>query len=100
MTAATRDALLDAGLRLAAVIGYDRVSRALAADEVGVHQSTVSYYWPDGIAAYHAGIMERAVAAGDIVVVAQGLVARHPAADAAPVELRRAAAAYLIGNET
>jgi len=95
----TRAILLQHGLTLARAIGYDRVSRSLAAEAAGVSQALVSYYWPSGIEAYHAEIMESAVAAGDLEVVAQGLVAPiHPVAAAAPVELRRAAAALIVGE--
>lgn len=97
--AARRDQILDAAMPLAEVLGFTGVSRAAVAEVLGIHETLVSYYWTPA-ETFHAAIMERAVATGNLRVLTQGLVARHPVALAAPSGLRRMAAASLISTET
>ena len=92
-----RDTLIDAGLRLAATHGYDRVSRAMLAREAGVSETLLSYYWP--AAQWRDELMRAAVRDEVLTVIAQGLVERDPIALAAPLDLRVRAAEGIVGND-
>ena len=89
------DDLLDAGLRLAEIHGFDRVTRDMVGREAGVSSTLLSQYWsaPD----FHAALMRTAVARRHLIVVGQGLAARHPAALAAPYDVRVDAGQLLAG---
>jgi len=88
--------LLDAAMPLAEQHGFQTVSRAMVAAAAGVSEALLSRYWsaPD----FRTAMMERAVATANLTVLAQGLIARHPVAMAAPLGLRHAAAAAIIGG--
>jgi AcrR family transcriptional regulator len=87
-------ALLAAALALAGEHGYDKVSRRMVGDAVGLSESALSWHWTAD--EFRAAVMERAVRERNLVVVAQGLVNKHPVALAAPVGVRRAAAGSLV----
>ena len=86
--------LIDAALPLAERYGFDSVSRTMVAAAARVSESLLSRYWtaPD----FQAALLEAAIQRENLTVLAQGLAARHPVAQAAPLELRQAAAASLI----
>lgn len=86
--------MIKAGLTLAAKHGFDRVSRDMVARHIGCSPALLSRYWT--APQFHACLMEFAVMQNNLPVIAQGLAARHPAALAAPLEIRQAAAASLL----
>lgn len=86
--------LLETAIPLAEKHGFEHVSRGMVALEAGVAPSLLSSYWtaPD----FQTALMEEAIARENLVLVAQGLTARHPAALAAPITLRWMAVKHLI----
>lgn len=87
--------LLDAAMPLAEKYGFESVSRSMVADAAGVSESLLSRYWT--AVEFHAALMERAIVAENLTVLAQGLALRHQTALDAPLELRQAAASTLVG---
>lgn len=90
--------ILLAGVALAVMGRYDRITRRQVAEGAGVSPARVSLFAGD-MDGLRTAIMEEAVRRGVASVVAQGLADRHPAALAAPEELRQKALAVLAGNE-
>ena len=88
--------LIAAGMALAEEHGFDRVTRDMVAKATGVSVGLVSWYW--NAIEYQTALMDEAVATGGLLIVAQGLAAKHPAALAAPFEMRAAAANLLVGE--
>jgi AcrR family transcriptional regulator len=86
--------LLDLALPLAEIHGFERVTRDMLADAAGVSGPLISRYWH--AREFQNALMEAAVLRENAVIVAQGLAVRHPAALAAPLVLRQAAAATLV----
>lgn len=87
-------AVLDAALKLAATRGYRNLTRQQVADEAQVAVGSVNnaFGTMDGLRdAVMAAAVDRSLAA----IIAQGLADRHPAAIAAPAQLRESAAASL-----
>jgi AcrR family transcriptional regulator len=93
----SRATILEAAMPLAERHGYQHVSRAMIAAATGVSETLVSYYWTPADA-FHSAILERAASTGNLRVLAQGLIARHPAALAAPRAIRVAAAKAILNE--
>ena len=91
-----REQLLTAGLKLAEKVGFERVTRDLVAMTAGCSPTLLSRYWT--APAFQTAMMYRAVATGNLAVLAQGLAVRHPSAVAAPFGLRQAAVRALVGT--
>jgi hypothetical protein len=89
---------LDAGLPLAEVHGYRNVTREMVAARIGCSPSLLSKYW--SASEWHSELLNRAVNDGNLSVIAQGLVHRHPIAIAAPMSLKQAAANALLEATT
>lgn len=92
---ATRNrAVLDAAVACAQLHGYRNITRSQVAQRAGVAVGSVNnaYGTMDGL---RDAVMAEAVANGPISIVAQGLADKHPAAVAAPQELKDAALASL-----
>ena len=88
--------LLTVGLRLAAASGWRTLTREAIARAAGVSPALVSARL--GTAdAMRRSVMRAAVRERVVRVVAEGLVARHPAALRADGELRALAAAWVRG---
>lgn len=87
-------AVLDAALRLALLRGYRNITRQQVADEAGVAVGSVNnaFGTMDGL---RDAVMAAAVHRGDLPVIAQGLVDRHPAALNAPQAIKDSALASL-----
>lgn len=83
-------AVLDAGVTLAEKYGMQAVTRPRVAAESGLSLGTVSnaYGSMDGL---RDAVMAAAVQREIVVIVAQGLAERHPAAVNAPAELKQRA---------
>jgi len=88
--------LIDAAMPLAEQHGYRRVSRDMVAEAAEVSPALLSRYW--SAPQFHTAIMTRAVETANLRVIGQGLADRHPVALSAPIGLRHAAAARLIGG--
>lgn len=92
-----RLAMIEAGLALARQHGFTRVSRSMVARKVGCSDSLLSSWWT--AEQFQSEVMYEAVDRGMLDIIAQGLVARHPAAINAPFCLRSRAAEYIAGGE-
>ena len=86
--------ILEAAVQLSAERGYTNITRAEVADRAGVADGSVNnaFGTMDGL---RDAVMARAVEQRHGGIVAQGLAARHPAALAAPQELKDQATAAL-----
>lgn len=87
--------ILDAAVDLAKTRGFDRITRDEIAAECGVSTGLVSRYCGDMTELRHK-VMSQAVREEVLVVIGQGIVARHPAALGAPERLRKQALAALV----
>jgi AcrR family transcriptional regulator len=87
-------AILEAGVALAAERGFRKFSRSDVATRAGVAVGSVNnaYGTMDGL---HDAIMAVAVERGLVAIIAGGLAERHPAACAAPPALKESALASL-----
>ena len=93
--AARRDEILRAGLQLAVSKGYDRVTRDDIAAVVGIVPTAVQYHYST-MAKLRRDLMRHAVQSRCLAVIAQGLAARDPRAQAAPDALKRQALEALV----
>lgn len=82
-----KDEILAAAVKLAAKGHYNSVTREQIAQAVGVTGPAVQYHF-GSMPQLKRAIMRAAVAAGNLKVIAQGLVAGDKYAKAAPEELR------------
>lgn len=89
------DELLAAALTLAESDGYQNISRKQIADAVGVCEALVTHRLGT-MPNVRRAIIRRAIVAGNLTVLAQGLAARDPHAQKAPADLQRLAAATLV----
>lgn len=85
--------IVAAGLHLAQRHGWERVTRQMVVQRLGLSHALVSRYFT--AEAFRDAVMEEAVYREDVRVVGQGLAAEHPIAVAAPRRLRWAALARL-----
>lgn len=88
--------LLDVALKLAAQYGWRAITRRQIADEAEVSPALVSARLGT-MDAMRRSVMRRAVATQTLPVIAEGLLARDPAALKAPEELRNRAVAGIGG---
>lgn len=88
--------LLALGLALAEKEGIQNVSRAKLAERSGMSEALLSYYWT--ATGFRADLLAAAILRENLTVIAQGLALRHPIALGAPLALRQAAAATLVGG--
>lgn len=86
--------ILEAAVALAGERGFRKYSRRDVADRAGVADGSVNnaYGTMDGL---HDAVMGAAVERSLLGIVAEGLAARHPAACAAPQDLKDSALASL-----
>lgn len=89
-----RALILSAALSLAQVRGFQNVRQTDVAALAGTSRALVIHYFGT-MDQLKTEVMREAVAREDRGVLLQGLVANHPEALAAPVELKRAAAEAL-----
>lgn len=84
--------ILTAALAIAETVGYQNITREAIAERVGVSHSLVNLYFVV-MAELKSAVIREAVRVRNYPVIAQGLVAKEPAAvDAAPILKRRALA--------
>ncbi len=88
-----RERMLLAAIPLAERYGYDSVSRDMVARAAGVSSSLLSRYWtaPD----FHDALIRKAIEKESYVVLAQALAFKHPAALAAPEDLKQRALEWI-----
>jgi AcrR family transcriptional regulator len=92
-----RSQIIGAALRLADDLGVGNLRRDQIAALAGCSAGLVSKHYST-MAQLRRAVMGEAIATRCLSVVAQGLVLGDPRAKAAPEELRRAAAAHLLGE--
>lgn len=85
-----KESIVDVALRLAAETHYTQVQRKQIADELGVTPPALTYHFGT-MQQLRCAIMRAAIAKEDLVVIAQGLVAKDEHAKKAPEALRRRA---------
>lgn len=90
--------ILEAAVLLARETGYTNVTREQIAERVGVSGPAIQYHFGN-MAQLRRDLMRRAVKAGDLAVIAQGLAAADPQARKADEGLqRRALDALVVGG--
>lgn len=87
---------LAAGLPLAEVYGYRKVTREMIAAQIGCSPSLLSKYWTS--IEWHNALVNEAILTHNLTVIAQALVDRNPLVIAAPMALKEAAAQSLLGE--
>lgn len=92
-----REHLLSAAVELAKRRGYQMLTREDVAAAAGVSPSLVSHVLGT-VDDIKREVMERAITAGVVVVVAQGIFVKDPIASKASDSIRQEAAAYLVRN--
>ena len=97
-SSARRAAILALALPLAEQYGFAHIPRGVIISAAGIPPSRFTQLWT--ISKFRSDLIKLAAAEGNLCVLAQGLAARHPAALAAPIELRRRAAEAMIGVPT
>lgn len=88
--------LLSIAVEIARAKGYTKVTREAIADKGKVSPGLISHYFGTTVQ-LKRDIMRAAVQQGVIEVVAQGLADRNPYALKAPDDLKKKAAAHLLG---
>ncbi len=91
-----KDELITEALSMAASDHYTNVTRNGLAEAAGVSGSTVQYHFAT-MDKMRNEIMRAAVKRGDLVVLAQGIMAKHAHALRAPEGLRHAAVMKAAG---
>lgn len=86
--------VLEAALLLADEHGFDKITRQQVAEQAGVAVGSVNNAFGT-MDALRDAVMATAVARGLAKIVGQGLANKHPAAVAAPQELKESALAAL-----
>lgn len=92
---ARREQILSAALTLAEGCGYTNVRRDAVALAAGVSQGLVNMYFGN-MPGLREELMRHAIRVGNIKVIAQGLIDRHPEALKAPQSLRSLAAGQVF----
>lgn len=90
-----REQILTAALTLAEAQGYGNIRRDAVALKASVSQGLVNMYFGN-MANLRDELMRHAVKAGNLQVIAQGLLDRHPEALKAPQSLRSLAAGQVF----
>ena len=96
-TAIRAEELLVSALALAAEVGYQQVTRDAIAARCGVSVGTISHYFGT-MTQMRRSLMRQAVARGVLPVVAQGLAACDPHAQAADPAIKTKALEYLANR--
>lgn len=91
----SKQQILDAAVRLAESLGYNKITRDAVADEAGVACGLVNYHFKNMVDLREA-IIEHAVANKLYNVIAQGIVSGHPVALAASDTLKKKALNSLL----
>jgi AcrR family transcriptional regulator len=86
--------ILDAAIELAIKHGYDRISSKKVAHYAGVNSGLIFYYFGN-MAALKREVMRVAIEQENIIIIAQGLVAKDPLTLKASNELKQKATANL-----
>lgn len=86
--------LLDVGLKLSERVGYKNVTMGALTEAAGVTRTLYHRYFST-VGRFRVDVMRAAVKQENLVVIAQGLVAKDPHALKAPTELRERAAATI-----
>lgn len=89
-----KESILNAAMQLANLKRYNRVTRSAIAERADVAPGSVSYHF-GSMKKLQTAMIERAVEAKNLKILAQALSDRHPVATKAPDSLRKAAAATL-----
>lgn len=89
------DAIFDAAMAIAETDGWRALTRDRVAERAGVGQGSVNTHYGT-IEALKSAVMVEAVRRQMVAVIAHGLVEQHPAAIAAPPELKRRALEMLV----
>lgn len=79
--------ILDKALQISERDGFSRLSRAVVAEECGVHDSLIPYHFGTMVN-FKRDIMRHAIRKENLNVIAQGLALRDPHAMKAPQELK------------
>ena len=90
-----RQMIVSAALDLAETVGFQQVTSEAVARRVACSDALVRQHF--GTAALQTAMMTEAVRTIRLTVIAQGLAVSHPVALDAPLGLRQAAAAALVG---
>ncbi len=85
-----KEAIIAEALRLATVGNYDQVQRKQIADNLGVSPPALTYHFGT-MPQLKRAVMRAAIAAENLKVIAQGLVAQDEHAKKAPAELQQRA---------
>ena len=93
-----RAMILAAATTLSLTRGYNRITRREVAAEAGVAPSLINVYFPL-MGTLRAAVMQDAIRHGVLAIVAQGMVMRDPATLAAPVDVKRGAAEWVLGGD-
>lgn len=88
--------ILDAAVAIASEHGWRSITRDRVAERAFVAQGSVNAHFGT-IDALRDAVMQAAVERGLLDIVAAGLAEQHPAARAAPPEVKRAALDILAG---
>lgn len=92
-----RAELLAAALPLAAQHGYDRISRAMVAEAAGVAPTLINFYFRH-MSVFRSELIAWAIRHSQVDVVAQAMLAGHPAAATVPAALRQAVAGRMLAR--
>lgn len=88
--------ILSAAVRMARIHGYNHVDRPQIADAAGCSPNLISHYYGT-IAKLRRAIVGEAIRTGDLVIIAQGLVAKDPRVNNLSTELKERAMAHVLG---
>lgn len=83
--------IITAGLALAVLHGYNKITRDQLAQATGLATGTINHVFGT-MPQFQRAVMRHAVKQGNLAVIAQGLAHRDPIARRAPEELKNAAA--------
>ncbi len=86
--------ILDAAMRLAKRKGFAAVTRDAVAPEAGVATGTVSYHWGE-TKKLRTAVVARAIAEGNVPIIAGALAEGHHLAKSAPPDLKKRAATLI-----
>lgn len=95
---ARRQKILTVAIGLAVEIGYKHLTLRGVAQEAGISHPLVHNYFPT-MQLLKAAVMQRAIRDRILPIIAQGIVARDPAAMAVPFDVKFAAATWLFGED-
>jgi AcrR family transcriptional regulator len=88
--------ILDAAMECAEADGYQWITRGQVASAAGVSVGTINTAYGT-MRELKRAVLTAAVERRNLALIAQGLADNHPIAAGAPSDVRRAAAAHLLG---